>query len=109
MFSTSYLEELDILITGGRGACFTFMEALEVSGMPFSYFPEMMPHASGDHVMAPTPVTTGTIRQQVKRVVSFQKGVVEIDIYIDIKLHLGHGADAFAQSNLQYVTTDIST
>ena len=33
------------------------MEALEVSGMPFSYFPVMMPHASGDHVIAPTPVT----------------------------------------------------
>lgn len=35
----------------------TFMEAREESGMPFSYFPVMMPHASGDHVMAPTPVT----------------------------------------------------
>jgi len=36
------------------------MEALEVSGMPFSYFPVMMPHASGDHVIAPTPVTMET-------------------------------------------------
>ncbi len=34
----------------------TFMEAREVSGMPFSYFPVMIPHASGDHVIAPTPV-----------------------------------------------------
>lgn len=38
----------------------TFMEALEDSGMPFSYFPVMMPHASGDHVIAPTPVTMET-------------------------------------------------
>lgn len=39
----------------------TFMEALEESGMPFSYFPVMIPHASGDHVIAPTPVTMETI------------------------------------------------
>lgn len=35
----------------------TFIEALDDSGMPFSYFPVMMPHASGDQVIAPTPVT----------------------------------------------------
>ena len=34
------------------------MEALEVSGMPFSYFPVMMPQARGDHVIAPTPEDT---------------------------------------------------
>lgn len=34
----------------------TFIEALDDSGMPFSYFPVMMPHASGDQVIAPTPV-----------------------------------------------------
>lgn len=33
----------------------TFREALELSGTPFPYFPEMMPQASGDQVMAPTP------------------------------------------------------
>lgn len=33
----------------------TFNDALEYGGMPPSYFPETMPHASGDHVMAPTP------------------------------------------------------
>lgn len=36
------------------------MDALEVSGMPFWYFPVMMPQASGDHVIAPTPVTMET-------------------------------------------------
>lgn len=39
----------------------TFMEALEDSGMPFSYFPVMIPHASGDHVIAPTPVAMETV------------------------------------------------
>lgn len=39
----------------------TFMEAREDSGMPLSYFPVMMPHASGDHVIAPTPVTVETV------------------------------------------------
>ena len=34
----------------------TFSEALELSGTPFPYFPEMMPQASGDHVIAPTPI-----------------------------------------------------
>lgn len=33
----------------------TFSDALEYGGMPPSYFPETMPHASGDQVMAPTP------------------------------------------------------
>lgn len=33
----------------------TFNEALELSGTPFPYFPEMIPQASGDHVIAPTP------------------------------------------------------
>lgn len=33
----------------------TFREALELSGTPFPYFPEMIPQASGDHVIAPTP------------------------------------------------------
>lgn len=43
------------------------MEALEDSGMPFSYFPVMMPHARGDHVIAPTPVgtETGTVRLKI--------------------------------------------
>lgn len=40
------------------------MEALEHSGMPFSYFPEMIPHANGDHVIAPTPVTMETTRSE---------------------------------------------
>lgn len=31
-------------------------DALELSGTPFLYFPEMMPQARGDQVMAPTPV-----------------------------------------------------
>lgn len=34
----------------------TFSEALELSGTPFPYFPEIIPQASGDHVIAPTPV-----------------------------------------------------
>lgn len=34
---------------------YTFREALELSGTPFPYFPEMIPQASGDHVIAPTP------------------------------------------------------
>lgn len=33
----------------------TFREALELSGTPFPYFPEMIPQASGDQVIAPTP------------------------------------------------------
>lgn len=33
----------------------TFSEARELSGTPFPYFPEMIPQASGDHVIAPTP------------------------------------------------------
>lgn len=38
------------------------MEARDESGMPFSYFPVMMPQASGDHVMAPTPFTAASDR-----------------------------------------------
>lgn len=41
------------------------MEAREDSGMPFSYFPVMMPQASGDHVMAPTPVAIETIGKEI--------------------------------------------
>lgn len=33
----------------------TFREAREYGGTPLSYFPEMIPQASGDHVIAPTP------------------------------------------------------
>lgn len=33
----------------------TFREAREYGGTRPSYFPEMIPQASGDHVMAPTP------------------------------------------------------
>lgn len=44
------------------------MEAREDSGMPFSYFPVMMPQASGDHVIAPTPVTTETTGVKTKAV-----------------------------------------
>lgn len=33
----------------------TFSAALELSGTPLPYFPEMIPQASGDHVIAPTP------------------------------------------------------
>lgn len=36
-------------------AVLTFKEALEYGGMPLSYFPETMPQARGDQVMAPTP------------------------------------------------------
>jgi hypothetical protein len=38
-----------------QGSKVTFSEAREYGGTPLSYFPEMIPHASGDHVMAPTP------------------------------------------------------
>lgn len=34
---------------------YTFSAALELSGTPLPYFPEMIPQASGDHVIAPTP------------------------------------------------------
>lgn len=40
----------------------TFIDALEDSGIPFSYFPEMIPQAKGDHVMAPTPTVTHRIK-----------------------------------------------
>lgn len=33
----------------------TLSEALELSGTPLPYFPEMIPQARGDHVIAPTP------------------------------------------------------
>lgn len=33
----------------------TFRAALELSGTPLPYFPEMIPQARGDHVIAPTP------------------------------------------------------
>lgn len=36
----------------------TFREAREYGGTLPSYFPEMIPQASGDHVMAPTPEDT---------------------------------------------------
>lgn len=36
----------------------TFSEAREYGGTLPSYFPEMIPQASGDHVMAPTPEGT---------------------------------------------------
>lgn len=37
----------------------TFRAALELSGTPLPYFPEMIPQARGDHVMAPTPAESG--------------------------------------------------
>lgn len=33
----------------------TLSEAREQGGMPLLYFPEMIPQASGDHVIAPMP------------------------------------------------------
>lgn len=33
----------------------TFIEALEDSGTPFSYFPVMIPQANGDQETTPTP------------------------------------------------------
>lgn len=33
----------------------TFIEALEDSGIPFSYFPVMIPQAKGDQETTPTP------------------------------------------------------
>lgn len=42
----------------------TFSEALELSGTPFPYFPEIIPQASGDHVIAPTPVGRKTTQSQ---------------------------------------------
>ena len=33
----------------------TFIEALEESGTPFSYFPVMIPQARGDQETTPTP------------------------------------------------------
>lgn len=33
----------------------TFIEALEHSGTPFSYFPVMIPQANGDQETTPTP------------------------------------------------------
>lgn len=43
---------------GGEGIWSTFSEAREYGGTLPSYFPEMIPQASGDHVMAPTPGDT---------------------------------------------------
>lgn len=49
----------------------TFREARELGGIPAVYFPEMIPQARGDHVMAPIPAsrravkwTTATHQQQ---------------------------------------------
>lgn len=38
-----------------RRDIFTFMEALEDSGTPFSYLPVIIPHAKGDQDTTPTP------------------------------------------------------
>lgn len=50
----------------------TLREALEKGGTPLSYFPEMIPQASGDHVMAPTPAHT-TLLQQLCYLISFSE------------------------------------
>lgn len=42
-----------------HGKCSTFSEAREYGGTPLSYFPEIIPQARGDHVIAPTPEKTG--------------------------------------------------
>lgn len=39
-----------------RRDIFTFIEALEVSGTPFSYLPVIIPHAKGDQDTTPTPL-----------------------------------------------------
>lgn len=43
----------------------TFSEALELSGTPFPYFPEMIPQARGDHVIAPTPTEEKTFSEKI--------------------------------------------
>lgn len=50
-----------------HGMYSTFSEAREYAGTPLSYFPEIIPQASGDHVIAPTPEKTG--RNRLKRYV----------------------------------------
>ena len=51
------------------------MEALEDSGIPFSYFPVMIPHASGDQVIAPTPVTMETrVRVEIRPMGQSERG-----------------------------------
>ena len=40
----------------GQRSSITLSEAREYGGTPLSYFPEMIPQANGDHVIAPTPV-----------------------------------------------------
>lgn len=55
----------------------TFSEALELSGTPFPYFPEMMPQASGDHVIAPTPTEEKTLKSYFCKLGSKVSGCLE--------------------------------
>lgn len=48
-----------------RGERGTFSEAREYGGTPLSYFPEMIPQASGDQVIAPTPEDGTHVRGRV--------------------------------------------
>lgn len=40
---------------------FTFRDAREQGGIPVVYFPEMMPQARGDQVMAPIPAVQNSL------------------------------------------------
>lgn len=50
----SFNDIMVVLASGLMKIC-TFIEALEDSGIPFSYFPVMIPQARGDQETTPTP------------------------------------------------------